>query len=139
MIENKLQQLFQQYLSAFRNYDLDGVTQCYHLPCTLNTPDNLLFINSEQQCQQEFLAIFSQLKEANTQKVIAQKANYQMVSDNICLVCIDWVFIDDNEQVFADFAAVYHVLLLNDSIKIINVASHELCNTLMLEHSFTLS
>ncbi|TPH14633.1 ketosteroid isomerase family protein [Litorilituus lipolyticus] len=139
MIENTLQQLFQQYLSAFRVYDLAGVTDCYHIPCTLNTPDNLVLIDSEEKCQQEFLAIFEQLKQANTQKIVAQKVSYQAMTPSVSLVCIDWVFFDNNEQIFADFSAVYHVESVGSSHKIINVASHDLTHSLNLAHSFTLS
>jgi hypothetical protein len=47
-------------------------------------------------------------------------------------VCIDWDFIDGQGQVFADFTAFYHVVDINDTLKIINVISHELESSLTL-------
>ncbi|MCP4989906.1 MAG: hypothetical protein GY928_28810 [Colwellia sp.] len=122
----KIEQLFKQYQKAFINYDIDEVISCYHLPCTLNTPDKIVLLSSKSDCQQEFGAIFSQLKEANTSNVIAKKASYQQMSEQLYLVCIDWDFIAGQGQVFADFAAIYHVLDTVDGLKIINVVSHEL-------------
>ncbi len=128
----KIQQLFKQYQKAFINYDIDEVISCYHLPCTLNTPDKIVLLSSKSDCQQEFGTIFSQLKEANTSNVIAKKASYQQMSEQLYLVCIDWDFIAGQGQVFADFAAIYHVLDTVDGLKIINVVSHELESSLTL-------
>ncbi len=128
----KIEQLFKQYQKAFINYDIDEVISCYHLPCTLNTPDKIVLLSSKSDCQQEFGAIFSQLKEANTSNVIAKKASYQQMSEQLYLVCIDWDFIAGQGQVFADFAAIYHVLDTVDGLKIINVVSHELESSLTL-------
>ena len=68
-----------------------------------------------------------------TSDIIAKSASYSKVSEQVYLVCIDWDFIDGQGQVFADFAAIYHVLDINDSMKIINVISHELDSSLTLE------
>ena len=128
----KLNELFKNYQNAFLQYDLDGVSRCYHLPCTLNTPDKVVLLISQSDCQQEFGAIFTQLKAAKTSNIIAKKASFTQVSKQVYLVCIDWDFIDGEGQVFADFSAIYHVLDIDGTLKIINVASHELENSLTL-------
>jgi len=133
----KLQQLFKNYQNAFRQYDFDGVVSCYHLPCTLNTPDKIVLLSTPADCQQEFAAIFTQLKEASTSAITAKRASFEQISEQLYLVCIDWDFIDGQGQVFADFAAIYHVLDTGEALKIVNVVSHELESSLTLTESFT--
>jgi hypothetical protein len=128
----KLQNLFKHYQKAFLAYDIDEVISCYHLPCTLNTPDKIILLSNQSDCHNEFSAIFEQLKQAVTSDVVAKKASYVQVSKQLYLVCIDWDFIDGQGQVFADFTAVYHVVDINDTLKIINVISHELESSLTL-------
>jgi len=137
MIKIKLEQLFKHYQNAFLQCDLDGVSSCYHLPCTLNTPDKLVLLSSPTDCQQEFSAIFTQLKEANTRDVLAKKASFEQMSEQLYLVCIDWDFIDGQGQVFADFTAIYHVLDTGEALKIVNVVSHELESSLTLTTSLS--
>ena len=132
MNKMKLKELFKDYQNAFLHYDLDEVSRCYHLPCTLNTPDKIVLLTSQSDCHQEFGAIFTQLKEAKTSNIIAKKASFQQISKQLYLVCIDWDFIDGQGQVFADFAAIYHVLDNEGTLKIINVVSHELDSSLTL-------
>jgi hypothetical protein len=138
MTAELLHSLFNQYLTSFKCYDLDGVVSCYHLPCTLNTPDKLSLLTNEQDCKNEINAIFSQLKNANINEIIVKSASYQIMSSELILVNVDWDFIDDNKQMFADFTAVYHVLMTEFGLKIINVNSHELSNSLTLQHSLSL-
>ncbi|PKI16874.1 hypothetical protein [Colwellia sp. 12G3] len=132
MLQIKLQQLFQRYQNAFLQYDLEEVSRCYHLPCTLNTPDKIVLLSSQSDCDKEFSTILTQLKEAKTSNIIAKKASFEQVSKQLYLVCIDWDFIDGQGQVFADFTAIYHVLDHEGTFKIINVISHELDNSLTL-------
>lgn len=138
MIKNRLEQLFKSYQKAFINYDINKVSSCYHLPCTLNTPDRIVLLSSDSDCQQEFLAIFTQLKEGKMSDIIAHKASFQQVSEQLYLVCIDWDFVDENKQTFADFVAIYHVVDCNDTLKIVNVVSHELTSSLTLENRLNL-
>ena len=131
-IDIRLQQLFKQYQNAFINYELDNVSRCYHLPCTLNTPDKIVLLSNEIDCQKEFSAIFTQLRQANTRDITVQKASFSEVSKQLYLVCIEWDFIDEKGSTFADFAAIYHVLDTGEALKIINVVSHELESSLTL-------
>ncbi len=138
MNTEKIERLFINYLNYFKTYNLAGVIDCYHLPCTLNTPDKLSLLVNEQDCQDEFESIFSQLKAAKTTNVVANKASYQQISEQVFLVSIDWDFFDANQQVFTDFTALYHLLIVEDQLKIINVISHELSNSLSLQYSFSI-
>ncbi len=146
ILKQNIEALFSQYLAAFEAYNLDKVCACYHLPCTLNTPDRIILLTHADQCRQEFNDIFEQLQQANTSKIIAQKASYMQINDNLLLACVDWDFLDGNSQVFADFSAFYHISIVstdsaeatNQALKIINVVSHELANSISLPHSFSL-
>lgn len=142
MKTQQIEALFDNYLAAFSAYDLDAVVACYHIPCTLHTPDKIVLVNSIDDCRQELNDIFTQLKQANTAKIIAQKASYMSISDDLLLACVDWDFIDEQGQVFADFCAYYHISILNSTkhrLAIVNVVSHELANSLSLANVFSIS
>jgi hypothetical protein len=132
MTASKLQNLFTQYQKSFLAYDIESVMDCYHLPCTLNTPDKIVLLSNESDCHNEFSEIFAQLKSLKTSNVLSKKATYEQISEQLYLVCIDWDFIDGQGNVFADFAAVYHVLDVAGRLKIINVISHTLESSLTL-------
>ena len=138
----QIKTLFDHYLAAFSAYDLDAVVACYHLPCTLHTPDKIVLVESIDDCRQELDDIFTQLKQANTAKIVAKKASYMSINNDLLLACIDWVFIDEQAQVFADFCAYYHLSTLNrpeQKLAIVNVVSHELVNSLPLAKLFSIS
>lgn len=142
MKTKQIEALFDHYLAAFRAYDLDAVVACYHLPCTLHTPDNIVLVNNIDDCRQEFNNIFTQLKEANTTKIVAQKSSYMSINDNLLLACIDWNFIDEQGQMFADFCAYYQISIVNSTkqrLAIVNVVSHELSNSLPLANVFSIN
>jgi len=136
----QIEALFERYLMAFKAYDLDGVVACYNLPCTLHTPDKIVLVNSIDNCKQEFNDIFTQLKQGNTAKIIARRASYLSITDNLSLACVDWDFINEQGEVFADFCAYYHMVESEDKqkLKIINVVSHELSNSLSLSIPFSI-
>jgi hypothetical protein len=134
--------LFDNYLEAFKQYKLDDVVNFYHLPCTLNTPDKVVLISTVEDCKKEFLEIFSQLKAANTIDIVVKKSSYTQMNNNVFLACVDWEFIDGNGDVFADFCAYYHLLNVGETeckLKIINVNSHELSNSLPLALPFKIN
>jgi len=134
-----IENLFNDYLIAFKSYNLDSVVKCYHLPCTLNTPDKIVLITSIDACRQEFTDIFAQLKAASTSKMIARKASYTLVTENLLLASIDWEFIDEQGEILADFCAIYHLAMVKDELKIINVVSHDLSNSLTLANELKLT
>ena len=67
MLTDKIETLFNQYINAFSAYDIEQVRACYHLPCTLHTPDKVVLIENDADFDQEFSSIFNGLKAANTQ------------------------------------------------------------------------
>lgn len=142
MEAQQVAEFFKQYLTAFSAYDLDAVVACYALPCTLHTLDKVVLLTDIDSCQQEFDNIFSQLKEMNTAKIVAKKASYTLVNDDLLLACVDWNFIDEQGQIFADFCAYYHInIIKGEKVKlaIVNVVSHELSNSLPLTNVFSIS
>lgn len=138
MQTKKIANLFKGYLSAFKTYDLDKVAACYHLPCTLNTPDKVVLLKNDEDCQQEFSDIITQLQQAKTSDIVARKASYSLVTENLFVVSIDWEFIDGQGEIFADFCAVYHLTVIYNTLKIISVVSHDLSNSLSLDYPFVL-
>ena len=102
MKTEQLERLFNNYLAAFSAYDLDAVIACYQLPCTLHTPDKVVLLNNIAECRQEFTEIFTQLKQAKTAEIIARKASYQSIAEDLLLVCVDWDFIDDKKEVIVN-------------------------------------
>ncbi len=136
-----IENLFNNYLAAFKAYDLDAVIECYHLPCTLHTLDKIVMVNNIDDCRQEFASIFAQLKQANTSEIIARSASYLSIADNLLLACVDWDFIDGQGETFADFCAYYHIVKSEgeQKLKIINVVSHELSNSLSLATPFLIN
>ncbi|NQY64110.1 MAG: hypothetical protein HRT38_10330 [Alteromonadaceae bacterium] len=132
MLLSKLQTLFNDYLAGFRGYNIAQLQTCYHLPCTLNTPDNIVLVKNEQALASELGKILAQLKQGDIETILPVSASYEAINENLALVSIDWHFIDNNGQMFADFCAIYHVQINAESAEIINVASHELSNSLSL-------
>ena len=138
MQTKKIVSLFKGYLAAFKSYDLAKVASSYHLPCTLHTPDKIVLLKNSHECLQEFNDIFTQLQQAKTSDIIARKASYSLVTENLLFASIDWEFLDEQSEIFADFCAIYHLAIINNELKIINVVSHDLSNSLSLENSFVL-
>ena len=138
MVEQQLKKLFEGYILAFKHYDLKAVQACYHLPCTLHTPDKIAYLDNNESFAQEFKDIFTVLQHANTKRIIATKASYSLSINSSLDVCIDWAFIDNKNEVFADFTAFYYVVEIEQQLKIINVVSHDLSNSVELSLSLEL-
>ena len=140
--EQQLVELFTRYINGFHAYNMKTVLSCYSLPCTLHTPDKIAYLADEQSFEQEFIDIFTVLKHANISKIVATKASYQRCQSYSIDVCIDWLFYDNNNEVFTDFTAYYHITNngnnQNGIGKIVSVVSHELQNTIELSNTFQL-
>mgnify|MGYP000315441743 CR=1 FL=1 len=142
MNEQKLADLLQSYISAFKRYDLSRVRQCYQLPCALHTPDKIVYLTSELAFEQEFIQIFNVLQDANISDIKATKITFNPLENNTIDMCIDWVFMDDNDAVFTDFCAFYHLVKdeqeqTEQQYKMISVVSHELSNSVELPFSLS--
>jgi len=138
MMNQQLVSLFQEYLSAFKEYDLAALKQCYSLPCSLHTPDKIAYLVNEFDFEQEFIDIFTVLQHAKTQNIIITKASYNESINGSVDVCIDWAFSNDEDEIFADFCAFYHVIIFENKLKIMNVVSHDLSNSVELPSNLSI-
>lgn len=140
--EQQLITLFERYVEGFHEYNMQKVLSCYSLPCTLHTPDKIAYIDDESAFEQEFIDIFTVLKHASITKIVATKASYQQRHNNSVDVCIDWLFYNDNNEVFTDFTAYYHIEHENNDNgnlgRIVSVVSHELQNSITLKNEISL-
>ena len=138
-IQNDIEQLFQRYLTAFHQQNMVAIQQCYHLPCTLHTPDKVVLIDSDKVFEQEFLAIFTVLNHAEVSRFEAIKSTFSTLSENLILACVDWQFIGPNDEVFTDFSAFYHLAFSEGHWRIFNVASQELSQSVDLDSTFNIA
>ncbi len=143
MITSSIEQLFNRFQQGFKNFDLTMVKNCYHLPCTLNTPDKMTLISNDAELADEINRIFEQLTDEHFTSGKLTNTSYMQLSDEIVFVCIDWKFIDKAEQVFAEFSAFYHLLSIGNEkdkqLKIINATSHQISNSRSLATPFILN
>lgn len=139
MQTEKVTLFLKEYLSAFAHYDLNKAVASYHLPCTLHTLDQIILVKNIKACQQELTNIFNQLQQAKTSDIIIKKASYSLITDHLLLVNVDWEFLDDKGEIFADFCAIYHLILIDNELKIVNVVSHDLSNSQTLDHPVMLT
>jgi hypothetical protein len=139
-VQTKKVTLFlKEYLSAFVHYDLNKAAANYHLPCTLHTPDQIVLVKNIKACQQELTKIFNQLQQEKTSDILIKKASYSLVTEHLLLVSVDWEFLNDKGEIFADFCAIYHLILIDNALKIVNVVSHDLSNSQTLDYPVMLT
>jgi hypothetical protein len=138
MYQKAIEQLFQRYIMAFHQQNMTATQQCYQLPCTLHTPDKVVFIDSDKVFEREFLDIFTVLSHAKINRFIALKASFSELSENLILACVDWQFIGHKDEVFTDFSAFYHLALSEGQWRIFNVVSQELSQSVNLNTAFNI-
>ena len=138
MLEQALIKLFKDYISAFEQYNFTAARACYHLPCTLHTPDKIAYLSDSESFDKEFEEIFIVLKHAKTKKIMPSAARFNNSANSSVDICVDWAFIDDNDEIFADFTAFFHVIKIAEQFKIVSVVSHDLTNSIELEFPLTL-
>lgn len=139
VLKQKIEKLFIAYQQAFKSYDVEKVKGCYQTPCTLTTADKVIVINDQSSFEKEFNEIFAQLKSASTKDFAVTKASYQKLNESLILACIDWAFINENEEVFADFSAFYHIADQQGQLSIVNVMSHPLEQSAELAYKLSIS
>ena len=135
----KITVFLKKYLLAFKRYDLNKVVACYYLPCVLHTPDQIVLLRNDKACQQELTNIFNQLQQAKTSDIIASNTSYSVVTDNVFIVNVDWKFLDEHGEIFTDFCTIYHLILIDNKLKIMSVVSHELSNSQSFDYPFMLT
>lgn len=141
-LSGKAQQLtrfYQDYIQAFAIANVSAVADCYQLPCVLSTPEKLLLLDSEESFREEFNGIFAMLSEHNITGFKASNASYQHINNALTLVKIDWRFYDQDNQLFSEFTAIYHLSYRQEIYRIVNVISHDMCQIADLSHELTLT
>ncbi len=134
MISNTLASLYQRYIQAFAQLDIDAVKQCYLMPCTLNTPDKVVLLDSDDKFNQEFAQIFAVIQAENIVGFKTSNASYDVVSPSVIVAAIDWQFLTSANTLFTEFTAIYHLTKQGDDIKIINVISQDVSQSITLRH-----
>lgn len=127
-----IKDFIQGYSQALAFYDAASIRHYYHLPCTLSTPDNVVLLFNEISFEQEFGKIFAQLKDANITSFKVLNTSYQLVSEQLFLLNIDWQFIQNDGNLFTQFSAIYHIAVIEKQFKIVNVISQEINQGLSL-------
>lgn len=139
MLVTQLQNLFTQYHQAFKTQNIIDVLACYHLPCTLMTPDKLVLLSNTKEAEQEFIRIFEGINRVNITSFKAVNANFEPISESIIAVNIHWQFFDEKKEIIADFSALYHILKNEQQFKIFQVISHEVESSLHLSFPLNLT
>ncbi|QOL25248.1 hypothetical protein LP316_13235 [Thalassotalea sp. LPB0316] len=134
--KNNLGQLFQAYVRAFEHFDVDAAMACYQVPCSLSTPDDLKILSNNSALANEFTDIFGQLQNLGFTRVEAKQASFEPLNSTLVLVIIHWQFFDNNNQMFTDFTALYHLVGQGDKLQISNVISHQASEYTSLSHTF---
>jgi len=139
MITADITKLFNGFQKGFNYFDLAKVVDCYHLPCTLNTPDKMSLINTKTELEQETNNIFEQLTNECFARFELSNTSFTPLTDDLLLASINWRFIDKANQVFSEFSAFYHLSIKDKKLKIINATSHQISNSKNLSIPFTLT
>lgn len=136
-MEQLLSSFFQQYTHHFFQYDVSAVKSFYQTPCTLSTPDKLVVL-TEKNIDKELNSIFEQLTQVKLNAIKALNSSYEQITNDLILVNIDWQLFTGNEQLFTEFCAVYHLVKIDNTFKIINISSQEFNQGLRLENNISL-
>lgn len=139
MLAKQLQNLFAQYHQAFKAQNIGKTIACYHFPCTLITPDRLVLLSNIKQAEQEFTQIFAGINRVNITSFKALEASYESINENIIAVNVHWQFFDKNNEIIADFYALYHILKNEQQFKIFQVISHEVESSINLSFPLNLT
>jgi hypothetical protein len=138
MLITNVQALFHNFKEGINHLDLAKVVDCYHLPCTLNTPDKMSLVSTKDELEFEVKSIFAQLTHECFFRFELRNTSYMELTDNIIFASIDWRFFDDSHQVFSEFSAFYHLVIKDKKLKIINATSHQINNGQRLLMPFVL-
>ena len=131
-----IEDLFGNYVVAFKQYKLSSVMALYSIPCMLATPVEIKWLTSQAQFETAFNEIFSQLKSADVADIISPQSSYSQISDTLINACVTWQFLDTNQQVFTAFSAFYVIHKIEGQWRIVNVMSFDESQYRQLDQSF---
>ncbi len=117
---------------------MQAVRSCYLLPCTLSTPDKVVLLNDEMSFKNEFLQIFSLLKSENISAFKVSNASFDEIAENLVVAAIDWQFLDQANNLFTEFTAIYHLTKVAKNFKIINIISQDISQSIELSQSLSI-
>ena len=132
MLTTQIHSLFTLFKTAIQTTNVEQLQACYHIPCTLNTPDSFTLINNDVELIAALNAIVEQLQQEQFSQVAVENMSYSKLGNNLYLVSMDWTFTDIANQVFSEFSAFYHLILVDKQLKIINATSHQITNSQQL-------
>jgi hypothetical protein len=138
VLTSKIEQFFNVFIDGFKTNDIKKLQACYHLPCTLNTPEYIDVITNNEQLSIYFQVIFSQLEQEQFSHVNITNTHYTVMANDFILACVDWSFIDNAGIVFSNFSAFYHLSWKNEQLTIMNATSHNSENSQKLAIPFQL-
>ena len=138
-MKDQLEILFRDYIAAFAQLDIDKVSQCYLMPCMLSTPDKVVLLNSNETFVKEFSQIFNLLKQEEISTFVARAASYDQISESTAVVCIEWQFMTEPNNLFTEFTAIYHLTKSGDKFKIISVVSQDISQSISLSQPLHLN
>ena len=139
MLTETIQKSLNRLQKGFYHFDLVMVMDCYHLPCTLNTPEKISVINTQAELKSEINRIFEQLRHECFARFELNNTSYMQLTENLSFATINWKFFDKSNQIFSEFSAFYHLSVKDKKLKIINATSHQICNEQNLSIPFALS
>lgn len=137
-MNQSLSAFFKAYINAFFHYNTDEVKSFYQLPCTLNTPEQLLVL-TQNTIDEELTKIFNQLKAANLSGMKMFNSSYDEVTESLAVVNISWQLFTEDEQLYTEFFALYHVVNIEGSWKILNINSQALEQSVALTQTLDLN
>ncbi len=137
-MHESLSVFFKQYINAFFQYNSASVQSYYQLPCTLNTPEQLVIL-TQQNINEELIQVFNELKAAKLSGMKIFNSSYDTITESLAVVNISWQLFTENDQLFTEFCALYHVIKLSGEWKIVNINSQALEQSIALTQTLDLS
>ena len=138
-LEKSLSGFYLQYIEAFAKLSIEQVQMCYQLPSTLSTPEKVVLLANENVFAQEFTKIFDMIAQEKVTGFKTSNASFDIISDNLLLVAMDWRFYTQANNLFTEFTAIYHLTIIDGNYKIINVMSQDTSQAITLTNAFTIT
>ena len=134
-MKEQLQQLFQSYITGLSYCEIDTLAECYTLPCTLTSADQVVVITSEEQLDEEVGKMTSWIDESDVASICVVAASYLQQDENLAIAECEWKFIDQDENTISEFSTLFHIQVFEKQAKIIHVNSHDNQISVDLPHS----
>lgn len=134
-MKEELQQLFQSYVTGLSYREIDTLAECYALPCTLTSADQVVVITSEERLNQEVENMTSWIEESGVSSICLVAASYFEQDESTAIAVCEWKFVDQDENTISEFSTLFHIQVSEKRAKIIHVNSHDNQISVDLPHS----